>query len=206
MAEYVTGAVSVQSSTLNARQTRAAVAKYGVALERAVKENAPINKNPSRPSKGGRARLQVTVKGGGQDEDISVTISGPDYFKYVMAGTSPHTIKPRTAKVLAFPWNVAARITGVPGGLRRASRMPIFGYAGKAGDLRSLVRRSDLLKTSTQAFFSSVNHPGSSANDFIPPAIAQTGPELAQLEDAIGQDAADQIIAGLRSTFNASIR
>ncbi len=203
------GRVSVENSNLNPARTRAAVARLAVALERRLKENAPINKNPSRPSKGLRQSIKVIVGPGSLEDGIDIQARANDYIKYVIGGTAAHTIRPNQAKVLAFPWNTAARSHETYGftfgaRIRRSSRGPVYGYRGLTGDLRRLVRKSDLGTASTQAFFPSVNHPGASANDFIPEAIAQVGPELAAMEDAIGQDLADQIMATLGSTFSGS--
>lgn len=206
--EFISATVSVEGSTISATKTRAAINRYGIALERAIKQNAPVNKNPT-PSKGsrnGRAQIKVTTVGNLEDGLITFTVSGPEYFKYVISGTRAHRIVPKTAKALVFPWNVAARTSPVMGSLRRASRSPLSGYnRGPAGDLRRLVRSSDLSRKFDEAAFKGVNHPGSSANDFIPPAIAQTGPELQILFDTVGDEVGNQILNSLRSAFSGTM-
>lgn len=201
--------VDITGSSLNAVRTQAAIRRLAVALERRLKEAAPINKNPT-PSKGGqslRSSISVTAQGS-LSEGIDLQCVAKSTVRYVIQGTSAHTITAVNGKTLAFPWNRAARShqSGIGFGarIRRSSRLPISGYYGAAlGDLRRLIRTSDLSTNFDDAHYQSVHHPGASANDFISTAVAQLGPDIDYLQQAVGEDVADQVMSGLNSAFGS---
>src|ERR1700757_2047292 len=139
--EMFSGRISVEGSNLNPQRTRAAVARLAVALERRLKENCPINKNPNKRGGALRASIKVNVGKASMEEGIDIQASSLDYMKYVIGGTTAHEITPRSPGYpLGFMWNIAAASHETYIGnknvrIRRASSGPVAGYRGLTGDL-----------------------------------------------------------------------
>lgn len=78
-------------------QIREGIREGGRAFAAAVKAEAPVRSGAGRDSIGFR-----TTQDG---HTITLSIYGRDYLKYVIEGTKPHDIEPRSGRALHFEWN-----------------------------------------------------------------------------------------------------
>lgn len=88
-----------------ARNQSQVVNAFKDSLVRAMKEEAPINKDPAATSRGG---LRTSIQGrvvGNQEDGYAIEFTANDYVQYVLNGTRPHIIRPVNKKALAFQWH-----------------------------------------------------------------------------------------------------
>lgn len=102
----VSGPVSASGVKLG-RDQGAVIRAFRDALVRALKENAPINKDPAAKTRGGLRTSIVGNLTGNEVDGYALEFSANAYVQYVLAGTRPHIITPSNKRALAFQWNTA---------------------------------------------------------------------------------------------------
>lgn len=135
-----------------------------------MREDAPVNKNPSAPNRGA-LRKSLRASPWLTNGRIWVTqFSALDYIRYVIHDTRPHRIAAKAGGVLAIPGPI-----GVSSGLKPLTYHGIAGKLGRKGGpsiLRAPKGYSQL--RGGMVFLSFVNHPGTKANNFVARAYAKT--------------------------------
>jgi hypothetical protein len=82
----------------------------------AMKQEAPINKDPAAKTRGGlRTSIEGNVRGG-RGEDAIMSFMALSYVNYILDGTNPHPINPVSKRALSFQWHTGtARLHGAGG-------------------------------------------------------------------------------------------
>lgn len=163
----------------------------------AMREEAPVNKSPNAKNRGA---LRASLRAGPLETDGThwrVSFTAADYIKYVIHDTKPHRIEPKQpGGVLAFQWsgaggssssmpslsfrdtagllrtirgNVGAMVTGQGAVNTGSGRLGIRG----GSSIFEAPRAHSELRGGT-IFLTFVNHPGTTANDFVSRAVART--------------------------------
>ena len=143
-------------------------------LLNAMREEAPVNKNPNAKNRGA---LRKSIKASPWMTNGVIwrtEFSALEYIKYVIHGTRPHKIQAKAGGVLAFNWAGP----GVSSGLPAISHLSSGGVAGALGRRGgSSIFRAPAghveLRGDTM-FLTFVNHPGTKANNFVERALTRT--------------------------------
>lgn len=95
------------------------------------------------------ANLKRSIHVGAVTPTVAATVASANYARYVEFGTKPHEIRPRKARVLAWPASAAGR------------RL--------TGTARSAMRKGGAATLGGWAFAAVVHHPGTRAHPFMVP-------------------------------------
>jgi hypothetical protein len=150
-------------------------------LLNAMREEAPVNKNPNAPNRGA---LRASLRAGPLETDGEhwrSVFTAAEHIRYVINATRPHRIEAKAGGVLAFTWSgplVPGGTAGFSGTLRAISYSGLGGVAGMLGrrggaSLAKVPAGYSPLKGGL-TFAHAVNHPGTRANDFVSRAVART--------------------------------
>lgn len=139
-----------------------------------MREEAPVNKNPSAPNRGA---LRKSIKASPWMTNGTIwrtEFSALEYIKYVIGGTRAHVIQAKPGGVLAFSWSGA----GASGALSPISHLSAGGLVATLG------RRggTSIFKVPAgyselrggQIFLRIVHHPGTQPNNFVQRAVQRT--------------------------------
>ena len=145
-------------------------------LLNAMREEAPVNKNPNAKNHGA---LRASLRAGPWETDgvhWRSVFSADEHIKYVLRGTKAHVIAAKPGGVLAF----TSSGPGVSGGLQAISYLSAGGVPGRLGRRGgpSIAAAPDIyakeLGGGGTVFVTAVNHPGTAANDFVSRAVARS--------------------------------
>ncbi|HEV2036886.1 MAG TPA: hypothetical protein VGU71_22270 [Candidatus Dormibacteraeota bacterium] len=139
-----------------------------------MREEAPVNKNPSAPNRGA-LRKSIRASPWMTNGTIWRTeFTALEYIRYVIHGTRPHRIEAKPGGVLAFSWSGA----GVSGSLPPISHLTsgMLGRLGRRGgtSIFSVPPGHVELRGGTLFLRFAVNHPGTQANNFVQRAVDRT--------------------------------
>jgi hypothetical protein len=144
-------------------------------LVNAMREEAPVNKNPSAPNRGA---LRKSIKASAWMTDGTrwrTEFSALEYVNYVIHGTKAHLIAAKPGGVLAF---VASGKPGLSGSLQAISYASLGGAPGKLGRRGGpsifKVPAGYSVLAGGLSFARVVHHPGTQANDFVTRAVERT--------------------------------
>jgi len=138
-----------------------------------MREEAPVNKNPSAKNRGA---LRNSLRAGPWLTNGRIwrtEFSALEYIKYVIHDTKPHRIEAKPGKVLAISGPI-----GVSSSLKPLTYSSLGGIAGKLGrkggpSIMAAPRGYSQLRGDV-TFLMFVNHPGTKANDFVSRAYKKT--------------------------------
>jgi hypothetical protein len=139
--QFVNTTFEVQGGGTATRDMLEPIRAYAKALQTAMKEEAPINKDPYATSRGRlRSSIEAAVRGG-NGSDATISFIALDYVRYVLGGTAPHIIRPSSKRALAFKWRTGLEKfgphhgRGPGGGLLRSTP-----HVGLLGPTRALTQ------------------------------------------------------------------
>ena len=144
-------------------------------LLNAMREEAPVNKNPSAKNRGALRRSIKASPWMTDGQHWRTEFSALEYILYVIRDTKPHRIDARPGGVLVFQWNGRR---GLSGSLKAISYSSLGGAIGKLGRqggasiFKVPAGYSPLKGGLTYAH--SVMHPGTKANNFVQRALNRT--------------------------------
>jgi hypothetical protein len=150
-------------------------------LLNAMREEAPVNKNPNAKNRGA---LRASLRAGPWETDgvhWRSVFTAAEHVLYVINDTKAHRIEAKAGGVLAFQWSGPL----LPGGTAGFSgTLKAISYSGRGGAAGMLGRRGGASIASVPAGYSplkggltfahAVNHPGTRANNFVQRAVART--------------------------------
>jgi hypothetical protein len=144
-------------------------------LLNAMREEAPVNKNPQAKNRGA---LRKSIKASPWITDgvhWVTEFSALDYVNYVIHGTKPHRIEAKAGGVLVFQWNGQPGLSGSLAAISHTSTGGAPGTLGRRGgpSIFKVPAGHDVLKGGL-TFAHAVNHPGTQANDFVTRAVERT--------------------------------
>src|ERR1051326_4467981 len=93
-----------------------------------MREDAPVNKNPSAPNRGALRKSLRASPWLTNGHIWRTEFSALEYIKYVIHGTRPHRIEAKAGGVLAIPGPI-----GVSSGLRPLTYSGLGGLPGQPG-------------------------------------------------------------------------
>jgi hypothetical protein len=144
-------------------------------LLNAMREEAPVNKNPNAPNRGA---LRKSIKASPWMTDgvhWRTEFTALEYILYVIHGTKPHRIEAKAGGVLVFQRGGGP---GLSGTLAPISYSALGGAAGKLGrrggaSIFKVPAGYSVLKGGL-TFARAVEHPGTQANNFVERAVDRT--------------------------------
>lgn len=147
-----------------------------------MREEAPVNKNPSAPNRGA---LRKSIKASPWMTNGTVwrtEFTALEYIRYVIGGTRPHRIEAKPGGVLAFSWSghsgassalhPISYLTAAMAGSLSAPVAGMLGHRGGPSIFKAPAGYSIL--TGGLTFAHAVNHPGTQANNFVERAVRRT--------------------------------
>jgi hypothetical protein len=144
-------------------------------LLNAMREQAPVNKNPSAKNRGALRRSLRASPWLTDGIHWRSEFSALDYIKFVIHDTRPHIIHAKPGGVLAFNWS---------GRAGESVKLPAISHLSTGGNAGALGRRGGpsifqapaghVQLQGDMVFLTIVHHPGTKANNFVERAVNAT--------------------------------
>ncbi|MFI5281749.1 MAG: hypothetical protein ACHQ0J_01300 [Candidatus Dormibacterales bacterium] len=173
-------------------------------LLNAMREEAPVNKNPQAKNRGA---LRASLRAGPWETDgvhWRSVFTAAEYIKYVIKDTKPHRISAKPGGVLAFNWSGIGGLSANFMGVSHQSTGGAFGRLGRRGGPALHSAPAGIVSLKGGMFFLRfVKHPGTKANNFVERALARTLvagiPGFTQRVQQAMDDDIIQLIQGVQS-------
>ena len=144
-------------------------------LLNAMREEAPVNKNPNAPNRGA---LRKSIKASPWETNGTfwrTQFSALDYIHFVIHGTKPHIISAKPGGVLAFEWSGRAGDSVKLPAISHISSGGVAGRLGRRGGPSIFNAPAGHVELRGDAMFLTfVHHPGTQANNFVERALLKT--------------------------------